>query len=151
MKIIYAAMLAFMSLVPAAAQQKYSPFQVGLKSGQPVSQTCVDAAHAMAPIIRQFPHPDAWQWVLACDSRSWSELIQHLGYDGPKPLALTDQKNHVTYVNAEAIVHPEIGDAASPEHVISHELAHIFLHSADERKVDDQASEWINTSKVASK
>ncbi len=29
------------------------------------------------------------------------------------------------------------------EHLVAHELAHIYLHSYDEQKVDDQAQDWM--------
>lgn len=81
---------------------------------------------------------------MACDDRTWASLLQHLGHDtaGQYTYALTDQKNHITYLRAEGILNPTQGPDSEPEHVIAHELAHIYLHSSDERRVDAQATAW---------
>lgn len=126
------------------SQQKYVPIQAGSKPGAPPPQTCVDTYRIIKPLISSYPHPESWTWIMACDDRTWTGLLQHLGQEsaGQYIYALTDQENHITYVRAEGILHPAQGPVSEPDHVIAHELAHIYLHSADERLVDHQAIDW---------
>lgn len=79
-------------------------------------------------MVAAYPHPDQWQWILACDEVSWSQLIQHIGYDSSAKnvMALTDLQHHITYVRARPMLTPAMGDEFTPEHVIAHELAHIW-------------------------
>ena len=121
----------------ASAQQTYSPFTVGARPGDAPPQACVDTAHTIAPVIAKYPHPTQWRWIIACNAMSWDALTQHLGWDRSNTLALTDQNSHITYLNPKLL--------PDAEHIVVHELAHIYLHSADEQLVDDQATRWIKT------
>ena len=131
-------------------QTKFVPLSIDSKSGSSAAQPCVDAYSIIKPLVFTYPHPDSWTWIIACDERSWQALVRHLGHDttGVYTMALTDQKDHITYVRADAILHPQMGPASEPEHIIAHELAHIYLKSDDERAVDDLAWRWSASSSV---
>jgi hypothetical protein len=141
--------LLLLFLPSASAQQKYVPIQVGSKPGAPPPPACVDTYRIIKSLISSYPHPDSWTWIMACDDRTWTSLLQHLGQDtaGKYTFALTDQKNHITYVRVQGILNPTDGAASRPEHVLAHELAHIYLHSSDERQVDEQATAWIKVAR----
>jgi hypothetical protein len=71
--------------------------------------------------------------------------VKHLGWRTAPwgyTMALTDQTAHITYVRADAILHPKLGPDSEPEHIIAHELAHIYLPSDDEAVVEAQAWRW---------
>jgi hypothetical protein len=138
--------LVLLSAHYASAQQTYTPFTLGARPGDAPPQACVDTAHTIAPIITRYPHPAQWRWIIACNDRSWDALLQHLGWDarGKYTIALTDQKAHITYIRAEAM-------APEAEDIVAHELAHIYLHSGDEQRVDAQAVTWIKNAHCAEK
>ncbi len=141
---------AIFATTSASAQQIYTAFTIGAKPGDAYPQACVDATHLIGPVVSKYPHPTQHRWIIACNDYSWNALLVHLGWDasGKYTMALTDQRAGITYVRAEAIVHPTHGEASAPEHIIAHELAHIFLRSSDEDKVDAQAQTWMKQAKL---
>jgi hypothetical protein len=94
------------------AQPKFVPLAIDSKPGSPPPQPCVDAHAIIRPLVSKYPHPDTWTWIIACDERSWSALVKHLGWSTAPwgyTMALTDQTAHITYVRADAVLHPKLG------------------------------------------
>jgi hypothetical protein len=74
-----------------------------------------------------------WEWRLRLDIK-YSQ----------RPTATTASP----YVRGFTLVNTVTGYATTPEHIVAHELAHVFLDSADEKKVDNQAQIWMKAAKV---
>ena len=91
-----------------------------------------------------YPHPSTgWSFVVVCDEESWKHLMQRTFLDKKlgEHYGETDIDKGITLIRGYKLLNPDAG--ASPEHIIAHELAHIMLHSRDEKKVDRQAEMWV--------
>jgi hypothetical protein len=74
-------------------------------------------------------------WIIVADDAMWTRLITHLGIPsnaGVSYYGQTDLQAHVTYIGGKTLLHPDSNDAR-PEHVIAHEMAHVFLNRRDEK------------------
>jgi len=131
----------------AQGQSTISYFSSFAKPGQAVPQQCIDAKTILADALSAYPHPDKWTYIIACDENAWHQVMTHIGItesDG-KHLGETDFSDDVklTYLNGAALV--ALNDVrTTPEHVVAHELCHIYLHSHDEKKVDKLATDWVS-------
>lgn len=151
---VLACIFTLLLSVSSLAQNKVQVISSVAKTGSPVPAICLQQAQTVISIIKQFPHPDNWTWVVVCDEMAWQRWEQHISWnEGGSPLlALTDRASKVTYLRGDAILHPAMPAAARPEHVIAHELGHIMLNSSDESAVDKLAWQWQNGSRdVAAK
>jgi hypothetical protein len=110
-----------------------------------IPQVCLDQGEILKGQLARFPHPQTWTFIIACDEVSWTAVERHVDWSNVpgKVLGLTDIDHGITYLRGWSLIHPfDRTDEARPEHVIAHELAHIYLHSSDEREVDKQATSW---------
>lgn len=101
-------------------------------------------------LVANYPHPNSWTWIVACDEDAWASILVHLGVQNRhsfQVVAETDRRSHITYVRGYLITHSLAGYDATPEHTITHELCHIYLDSGDEGKVDKLAWTWIKEHK----
>lgn len=111
---------------------------------------CMQEIKTVIVVGSRLPLPKGnWNFVVVCDEVTWKHLIdaqkEHLREEDRDPSkgeiyadTLLDQK--MTIFRGYKLVHPD--DNVAPEHIIAHELAHIYLNSANERKVDEQAGKW---------
>lgn len=111
-----------------------------------IPQVCLDEGSVLRTELQKFPHPSKWTFIVACDETSWAAVERHVDWSNVpgKVLGLTDIDHGITYLRGWSLIHPFDGtEEACPEHVIAHELAHVYLHSSDERRVEDQALDWL--------
>jgi hypothetical protein len=143
---VFLGFLALFACSPAKAQNRVHFISTGAKEGSAPPAVCVQQAQAAIQIIRLYPHPDTWTWVVVCDDLAWQRWERHISWNenGSPLLALTDRASRVTYLRGPAILHPAMQAAARPEHFIAHELAHIAMNSSDESAVDRLAWKWQN-------
>jgi hypothetical protein len=120
----------------------YSP---GAKS---IPQVCQDELQVLRTTLDKYPHPTKWTYIIACDDNAWSQLERMVGvresmsdvlgvtnYDGQSPITIF--KGTVLLTSMES------------DHVVAHELAHIYLRSKDEFKVDALAQTWMASAQKA--
>lgn len=117
----------------------------GVKAGDPISKICQEVLAVLLPSIQAYPHPDGWTWYVACDEAAWARIQMRQGNQvGSGILAITNRPARSTILRGFAMLHPYSDDfRARPEHVIAHELCHIYLQSSDEYKVDALATRWV--------
>jgi hypothetical protein len=130
--------------VTANAEDQSSASQVKFQYLSTFDKPCKEAAVVLAQNINKFPHPTKWTFVIACDEQMWDRLQQHMHFENPgRVMALTSLKLGITYVRGNDLVHPfDLSAAFQPEHFVGHELAHIYLNSEDEQRVDELAWKW---------
>ncbi|MBB5061532.1 hypothetical protein HDF16_006268 [Granulicella aggregans] len=130
---------------PARARMSVQFIATGAKAGDPTPKSCQEILAVLLPYIQAYPHPDDWTWDVACDAAAWARIQLRQGNQvGSGILAITNRPAHSTIIRGSAMVHAYSGDfRAQPEHIIAHELCHIYLQSSDEYKVDALATRWV--------
>lgn len=140
------AFLLIVSCTRAHAQNSVKVVGTFIKDGAPPSADAVAEAKIFGQVARQFPlREKQWKWVIVADDALWHQLIIRMGFrDDPRIsyYGQTDLEGHQTYIRGWTLLHPDQPDAA-PEHVIAHEMAHVYLHSTDEVVVDKTAHQWM--------
>lgn len=127
------------------SQVKLGYFAIG-SDRKHVPEVCKDQLEVVRKYLDVYPNPKEWTWWIACNEYSWKALASHLGIDqasGHTIFAETDRKHHLTYVRGYMLMHPPEHVAITPEHIVAHELAHAYLDSGDEERVDDLAKQWM--------
>lgn len=114
-----------------------------------IPQVCLDAGAALKTEMSKFPVPAKWTFVIACDTAAWDNLMALSNHaDRSRSIfGATNPDNQSTLMRGTTLLgqdEPEM----SATHMVAHELAHIYMHSADERKVDMQALAWIKAALV---
>jgi hypothetical protein len=146
-RLLLSAVLVLGSFGMAQGQSTISYFSSFAKPGQPVPKECIEAKAVLADALTAYPHPDKWTYIIACDNHAWQQVMTHLGMtesDGHH-LGETDfsDEGKLTYLNGAALV--AMDDVrTTAEHVVAHELSHIYLHSRNEVEVDKLATEWVS-------
>jgi hypothetical protein len=106
-----------------------------------------DAAAAVAEqVIKAYPHPASWHYVVACDDAAWTHLI---GVAAPGERAefvygATEPKTQLMILRGTRLVNPRAGEP-TPNHIISYGLARIFLRDSDEVAAEQLSQRWMNT------
>lgn len=121
--------------------QLFSSFS---KPAQAKPADCHEAANIVLSLLDKYPHPDSWTFVIACDDPSWQRVLTHIGIvesDG-RHYGETFEDTHVTYLRGSTLLEPD-SPRATAEHLVAHELAHIYLHAHEENKVEALAESWI--------
>jgi hypothetical protein len=146
-------LVALLLVIPATAQNRFQFISSSAKDGAAPPSVCIQQAQTAISIIKQYPHPDTWTWIVICDDLAWQRWERHISWNenGSPLLALTDRSSKVTYLRGPSILNPAMQAAARPEHFIAHELAHIALNSSDESAVDKLAWKWQSGKDVAAK
>ena len=129
---------------PVFAQNTLAPVTDFGKKGAPVSADCQQEMSVFVKLASVYPHPKSgWKFYIVCDESTWKEFMQQSFFstDGMEHYGETDIDKGVTMIRGWKLIHPDLG--VTPDHIVAHELAHIMLHSRDERKVDAQAYMWI--------
>jgi hypothetical protein len=130
----------------AAAADRISIHYVatGAKAGE-VPASCGKILAVLVPYIQAYPHPSGWEWYVACDEAAWARIQLRQGNQvGSGILAITNRAERSTIIRGSAMVQAYSDDfRAQPEHIVAHELCHIYLESSDESKVDELATRWV--------
>jgi hypothetical protein len=111
----------------------------------PKAGGCGAAASVAEEVIKAYPHPDSWHYVVACDDTAWTHLI---GLAAPGERAefvygATEPKTQLMILRGTRLVTPRAGEP-TPNHIISYGLARIFLHDSDEVAADQLSQRWMN-------
>ena len=130
---------------PRENQLNIGFISTGWKAGGKPPKICQEILAVMVPYIQKYPHPDGWKWFVVCDEAAWVRMQR---YQGNQPasgiLAITNRPAHSTIIRGSAMLHAyDVDYRAQPEHIIAHELCHIYLQSSDESKVDALATKWV--------
>jgi hypothetical protein len=161
------AVLALAHVVPMHGQDK--KINEGYQSGRLIinfnsdtlkypTEECKQAEMLVAFISSKMPLPNGnWRFVVVCDEETWKNLMTA----NKKQLIRNDRdptkgeiysntilEKNITIFRGFKLVHPD--KDVMPEHIIAHELAHIYLHSPDERKVEKLALQWVSEYKTNS-
>lgn len=117
---------------------------------------CKQAEMQLAFISSKMPLPNGnWRFVVVCDEETWKHLmianIKQLIRGDRDPTkgeiyGSTILDKNITIFRGSKLVHPDKN--VMPEHIIAHELAHIYLHNRNERKVEKLALQWVNEYKI---
>ncbi len=122
----------------------------GAKADGLTPKSCQEVLAVLLPTIQAYPHPNGWTWFVACDEDAWARIQRQQGNQvGSGILAITNRPAHATILRGSAMLHAYSEDPrAQPEHIVAHELCHIYLQSSDESKVDDLATRWMKERKA---
>ena len=145
----------FLRAVPGLAVALSAHAQLSLSAGsvstlgKPLSMDCQLEAKTFVDITKDYPLPKIWNVVIVCDDSSWTVLLEHMTKDGaikdPQNIDATygetDINHNITFIRGVKLAKPDLG--VTPEHIVTHELAHAYLHTKDEDKVDTQAVKWM--------
>jgi hypothetical protein len=131
--------------VPAFSQNRV--IAITGKAGAEITANCKAQIDLVGRLILKYPHPNEWSWYVACDDKTWIALARHLGIEDPSRqdaiYAATSLKQHSSYIRGPALRHLS-AFVPSPDHVIAHELAHIYTGSRDEIIADDLSLQWLS-------
>lgn len=110
---------------------------------QAVKQQCLSAGVALRKQLDLFPHPEKWTWLVVCDESSWPAAMkaEHVN-NAEYVYGSTYFDTTTTILRGSALR----GDdpKVTAEHLVSHELAHIALRTADEYRAEALAKKWMN-------
>lgn len=117
-----------------------------IMAGKPLPADAIAEEKVFVTIAPRFPMKrQHWLWIIVVDEPMWKQLMVRMGLpDDPRIsyYGQTDLQDGVTYIRGYTLIHPD-QPSARPEHVISHEMAHVYLNSADEVLVDHTADVWM--------
>jgi hypothetical protein len=110
--------------------------------GEPVPEECHEEAHNFAQSLVRYPRPLLWHWILVCDDAGWQRFLRLSGRaEGVEIYASTDLLGRTSYVRGSKLLNPcEL--QVNPDVILAHELAHIWLKTADETRVRDLVRSW---------
>lgn len=120
------------------------------------SKECQKERQALIALVGEFPSPNAWTFFVVCDDATWHYDFANIATDGRNSAIPTAQMygvtvldKHITYIRGTKLLHTvrynyEIGADPTPAVIVAHELAHIYLNSTDEGKVQALAVRWVN-------
>ncbi len=159
MKRILAGAAILAALSPLYAQQSTINFYSSTaKAGQPLPKECLQQADVLKKNLAVFPHPSGWTYYIVCDDMAWQKVMIRLDAGGVNRQIYGETNFspdvHLTYLRGAALINAQADRSATPEHIIAHELGHIYLKSTDENKVDALAAKWVSEfekSQVAAK
>jgi len=138
----FLAILLAMGTGSAAAQTTISYYSKLAHHGAIPAQ-CLMAGDALVTELNQFPHPATWTYIVVCDDRSWDDVMTANGQTQAKYIhGATDRVHHLTMFRGTTL-RDDNGTGITSDHVVAHELCHIFLHSDDEVAVDTLALAWV--------
>lgn len=131
---------------PASTGMSIKFMATAAKADGLTPSSCQEVLAVLLPKIQAYPHPSDWTWFVACDEAAWAQIQLRQGNQiGSGILAITNRPARSTIIRGSAMLHAYSDDyRAQPEHIIAHELCHIYLQSSDESKVDDLATRWVN-------
>lgn len=140
--------LALTLLVSCAhAQTTFRYFPSHPPADGSIPQLCLDEGRELNAQLARFLHPETWTFVVACDDRAWDDLMALSGHAGSSRVMFgaTNPDNHSTLLRGTNLLGKD--RVMTPEHLVAHELAHVYLHSSDERRVEDKALDWLKANR----
>lgn len=142
----YARLFVLLLLLPwasALAQTSIKYFPSHPPTDGSIPQACMDEGDSLRSQLVKFPHPNSWTFVIACDEKAWDDLMALAGHAGSSRVIFgaTNPDNNSTLLRGTTLLGKD--PVMTPEHLVAHELAHVYLHSSNERRVEDQALDWI--------
>ncbi len=110
--------------------------------GKPVPPECRQQAHIFAELLVRYPRPGSWHWILVCDEAGWRRFLRLSGRPEEAGIyASTELDARTTYLRgAKLLCFNDINP--SPNQIVAHELAHIWLQSDDEARSNRLARRW---------
>lgn len=96
-------------------------------------------------LVSEYPHPAAWKYADVCDESSWRQVVREFAPVASDPdtvYGITLPSSHITFFRGTRIAKAR-PDEPTPDHIVAHELAHIYLNSPDDSVVDALAKEWM--------
>lgn len=111
------------------------------------SAACMNEVKAFEVIAARYPRPANWRFVIVCDEASWTTVLTKLGQYDPRyeVYGSTYLDSGVTYLRGWNLTHTS-SDDPSPDRIVAHEEAHIYLHSTNDGKVETLAHQWLKGS-----
>jgi hypothetical protein len=116
-----------------------------------VPRSCDDQVQVLKAALAVYPHPSSWTYYVVCDVDTWEKLVAR--YNGEarsrfvSVYGMTFLTAKVTILNGKQLVDYTSSDP-KPDHIIAHELAHIYLNSGNEQVVDNLSLQWIRVRKI---
>ena len=146
------------TLVGAIHAQKLQAFSTMsiFANNKPTSKECQEERQTLISLVGEFPSPDSWTFFVVCDDATWHYDFANIATDGRNSAIPTSQlygvtvlDKHITYIRGEKLLHTvrynyERGADPTPAVIVAHELAHIYLNSTDEDKVEALAVRWVH-------
>jgi hypothetical protein len=114
-----------------------------------IPSVCKAQADLLWLTIQQYPHPENWRWILLCDDAAWRHLLTHVDHPVDSTYALTSLDAQTSCFRGTTLLSPDHPDT-QPDHVVAHELAHIFLHTQDEDRTEQLAQRWLRSCRLVS-
>jgi hypothetical protein len=127
-------------------QLKIQPQSIFAARSGGVTPECKQEELAFAEIASQFPLPQKWTFYVVCDEPSWNNYVsrisieKHLGMN-TEVYGATYQEAGYTVLRGYKLTHSD--DLTTPERIVAHELAHIYMHSSKDEQVDKLAQTWL--------
>ncbi len=151
------ALLFFLAIcVTVTHAQTSIKFDTNLaKPGQATPKECLDQKAVLWSLLALYPHPDRWTYVIACDDPGWNDLMKRMDKRKGEHYGETNFQSEaqITFLRGTTLLGLDDSlekglPVITPEHLVTHELGHIYLHSSDEEKVDRLALSWIDNRKT---
>ena len=119
-----------------------------VKEGVAPPPEAVSEAKMFIDIAKAFPLKErTWRWIIIADDTMWYQMLIKMGIDHNQQVEYygqTDIDRGITFIRGWTLLHPDrSGFEGCPEHVIAHEMAHVYLHSRDEKMVEETARQWV--------
>jgi hypothetical protein len=128
----------------AVAQQptKVNFLQDGYTGATPTPE-CNHAVAVARTMLAKFPHPADWTYVVACDEATWHHIhkAQRLPYYAEDCYGVTILNLKMVVLRGYTLTH--VNPDAMPDHVVAHELCHVYLYSVDEDAVERLTLRWL--------
>ncbi len=144
--------LALLTLSIAEAQNNLvTIWSSQFRNAGPISRECLDQTQEFLRLARPFPYPRNWRFVVVCDEFTWKRFIRQSDQyrAGVEVYGSTNLRGKITYIRGWALTHVDLTSGApSPARILAHELAHVILGTADDRKAEKQAIAWLEDSNL---
>jgi hypothetical protein len=141
------AVLLLSGLFAVSATPSFGQIHLTLSAADTNSTSCMDEVAAFKKIASRYPRPAAWHFIIVCEETSWKTVLSNLHQYDPRyeVYGSTYLDSGVTYLRGWKLTHTSASDP-SPDRIIAHEDAHIYLHSTDDEKVESLAQKWVKQS-----
>lgn len=107
-----------------------------------VPAQCLMAGQDLIAGLNKFPHPAQWTYIVICDDASWNQIMEvNHTYQAKYVHGATFRAKKLTMFRGTTL--RDENKMVTSDHVIAHELCHIFLDSDDEVKVENLALTWL--------
>jgi hypothetical protein len=134
-------------LFTVSSTPSFGQIHLTLSAVDTSSPVCVDEVTAFKKIASRYPRPATWRFIIVCEESSWKTVLTNLGQYDPRyeVYGSTYLDSGVTYLRGWKLTHTSSSDP-SPDRIVAHEDAHIYLHSTNDYKVENLAQKWVKQS-----